>query len=73
MEMFQSSVEGAGYDYVKALNASKYDEVIDIDCTALIYPKWIKLETRVQPTAAYVLSRGEVVEGVIVASINTAV
>lgn len=73
VEMFQSSVEGGQYDYVKALNASKFDSVIDTDCSALIYPKWIKLETRVQPTAAYVVSQGEVVEGVIVETLNTPV
>lgn len=54
VDMLQSSVEGAEYDYVKALNISKFDEVIDVDCTALIYPKYIKLVSKVKPTKAIV-------------------
>lgn len=54
VEMFQTSVEGARYAYVTALNISKYDEVIDKGCEALVYPLWIKLECRVQPTKAVV-------------------
>lgn len=51
----QKSVEDGKYDYVRSLNVSLYDKVIDVDVIGLIYPKWIKVESSVMPTMAKVI------------------
>jgi hypothetical protein len=38
----QSTVEDGTYDPVYALEMAKYDEVMDKDVTALIYPKHLR-------------------------------
>ena len=52
--IFSKSVEGGKYDYVRSLNVSQYDKVIDVDVVGVVYPKWIKVESSVMPTMAVV-------------------
>lgn len=52
---------GGGWDIVNDFGNPRYG-VIDYDCTALIYPKYIKVVSEVEPTYAAVTSAGEVTE-----------
>lgn len=54
--------QGGGYDIVDDFGVQKHQGVIDYDCTALVYPKWIKIVSEVEPTYAAVVSDGEVTE-----------
>jgi hypothetical protein len=45
---------GQGYDIVDNFGVQKHQGVIDIDFTALIYPKYIKVVSEVQPALAIV-------------------
>lgn len=45
---------GQGYDIVDNFGVQKHQGVIDIDFTALIYPKYIKVVSEVQPTLGIV-------------------
>ena len=50
----QKTVENAEYDSIRGATFAQSDVVIDIDFTALVYPKWIKIVTEVEPTLAVV-------------------
>ena len=54
IHILQSTVEGGEYDYIKGLNISHLDPVIDMDFTAAVYPKYIRVKSRVMPTKAVV-------------------
>lgn len=54
--------QGGGYDIVDDFGVQRHQGVIDYDCTALVYPKWIKIVSEVEPTYAAVVSDGEVTE-----------
>ena len=54
VKMSQTSVEGTDYAYVRALNESKFDNVIDTAVIVPIPPVWIKIVSRVKPTMAVV-------------------
>ena len=46
---------GLKYDLIKNFGYNKGgDNIIDVDFTALIYPKWIKVKSAVKPTVAVV-------------------
>lgn len=40
------------FDSVGGFNASEYDQVIDYDFSALVYPKTIRIVSKVEPTMA---------------------
>lgn len=69
----QSTVEGGVYDFVQGIRPADADNVIDVDFTALVYPKHIRVESVVLPTMAIVSSEGDITEGVIVSTLNTAI
>lgn len=46
--------QGGGYDIVDDFGVQRHQGVIDYDCTALVYPKWIKIVSEVEPTFAAV-------------------
>ena len=50
----QSTVLDGEYDSVKGIDFVPADPVIDIDMTALVYPKYIRIKSRVLPTKAVV-------------------
>lgn len=52
--IYQSSVEGGKYDYVRQLNIAQYDKIVDVDFVGAIFPKWIKVESKSMPTMAVV-------------------
>lgn len=54
--------QGGGYDIVDDFGVQRHQGVIDYDCSALVYPKWIKIVSEVEPTYAAVVSDGEVTE-----------
>lgn len=54
--------QGGGYDIVDDFGVQRHQGVIDYDFTALVYPKWIKIVSEVEPTYAAVVSDGEVTE-----------
>lgn len=54
--------QGGGYDIVDDFGVQRHQGVIDYDCTAFVYPKWIKIVSEVEPTYAAVVSDGEVTE-----------
>lgn len=58
----QKSVAGGEYDIVDTVAHMDLDHkaVIDLDFTALVYPKWIKVVSATQPTKASVISNGEI-------------
>lgn len=48
----QKTVEDGAYDSIKGLNMTYVDPVIDMDFTGVIYPKWIRIVSKVMPTKA---------------------
>lgn len=54
VELYYTSVEDAKPKYLKALNNSKDEKVIDVDCEVLVFPKYVTLESSVLPTKAIV-------------------
>lgn len=52
--LYQSGVEGGRYDLVRSLNVNNYDVVIDADCMALVYPKYMRIVSTVMPTMAVI-------------------
>jgi hypothetical protein len=57
----QSTVEGGMYDTVKSLSVAHTDTTIDADVTALVYPKYIRIESRTEKAPyAIVSSEGDV-------------
>lgn len=49
----RTTTEGK-YDYIKGLNITQNNEVIDYDFSGVIYPKFIKIVSKVEPTMAEV-------------------
>lgn len=45
---------GNGYDIVDGFGVQKHQGTIDIDFTALIFPKFIKIVSKVEPSLAVV-------------------
>lgn len=54
--------QGGGWDIVDDFSAVRWQGVIDYDCTALIYPKYLKIVSESRPDYAAVISSGEVAE-----------
>lgn len=54
IHIMQSTIEGGEYDYVKGLSIGHLEPVIDLDFTALVYPKHIRIKSAVIPTKAVV-------------------
>lgn len=50
------------YDSIKGGDFAPKDKVVDYDFTALVYPKFIKVVSEVEPSYAAVVSDGEVTE-----------
>lgn len=57
MHFLQSTVQGGRYDLINDLNFGTDQEVIDVDCTALVYPKYIEIVSAVLPTKAVVTEK----------------
>lgn len=53
VDMYQSGVQDGRYDLVKSLS-HYHGSVLDCDCTALLYPKYIRIVLRAMPTKAVV-------------------
>ena len=49
----KSTVEGE-YDSIHGFDISDADKVVDYDFTALVYPKYIRIVSEVEPTACIV-------------------
>lgn len=60
--LYQRSSDGGSYDSVGDAKFAPHDSIIDYDCTALVYPKTIKIVSEVEPTYAAVTTDGEVTE-----------
>lgn len=61
INIYQNTIDGGKYDYVEG-SSEYFGDVIDIDITALVYPKMIKVVSQIEPTYAAVISDGEVTE-----------
>lgn len=53
---------GGGWDHVDAFEYVRHQASIDFDCSALVYPKWCKIESEVEPSYAAITTDGEVTE-----------
>lgn len=76
LSVYQSSVAGDNYDGVKGVRMEDLDRVLDIDFTALVYPKYIRIVAGVEPTVAVVTftaSVEEALQSTIVSNLNTPV
>ena len=69
----QSTVTGAQYAFVRSARFDDHELVIDEIVQSTVYPVNIRVESVVLPTMAIVSSEGDITEGVIVASLNTAI
>lgn len=58
----QRTAEGGEYDSTSNASFAPMDSVVDYDFTGLIYPKFIKIVSEVEPTYAAVTTSGEVTE-----------
>lgn len=54
VKFFQSSVEGAKPAPIRGVKFYKFDLFLDEDFTSLVYPKYIRIESEVEPTMAVV-------------------
>ena len=61
INIYQNTIDGGKYDYVEG-SSEYFGDVIDIDITALVYPKMIKVVSQIEPTYAAVVNDGEVTE-----------
>ena len=59
--VYQKSVEDGEYAIVDGIVRHDHKDVIDLDMTALVYPKWIKVVSESEVTSAYLTTDGEVV------------
>lgn len=59
--VYQKSIEDGEYAIVDKLERYDDNKVIDLDMTALVYPKWIKIVSESEVTSAYLSTDGEVV------------
>lgn len=59
MWFMQSSVEGGKYDLINndLIRPNAGSQVLDVDFTALVYPKHIKVVSSVEPTMAVVTEK----------------
>ena len=60
IKISQSGTPEGKYDTVRDIDTYGFDKVFDFDFSALVYPKWIKVECATQPTKASVISNGEI-------------
>lgn len=61
LSVMQTTVPGGRYDNVKSLYAGVEDGVLDVDVTALVYPKYIRIESRTEKAPyAIVSSEGDI-------------
>lgn len=58
--VYQKSVEDGEYAIVDGIVRHDHKDVIDLDMTALVYPKWIKIVSESEVTSAYLTTDGEV-------------
>lgn len=74
--LLQSTVENGRYDGVKGASWGKLDGTIDTDFTGMVYPKYIRIESEVEPSVAVVTFTSDVQEAIdasIVSNLNTPV
>lgn len=50
----QRTASSGQYDSIQGVNFAPNDIVIDIDFVGVVYPKWIKVVSEVEPTVAVV-------------------
>jgi hypothetical protein len=63
VKVYQRSTAGGEYAYVRAATPyPSFSKVYDYDFSALVYPKYIKVVTDVEPEYAEVVTDGEVTE-----------
>lgn len=62
VQVFQRGTTSGSYARVKSVNPYSYEKVYDYDFSAVVYPKYIKIVSEVEPTLAVVTSAGEVTE-----------
>lgn len=62
VQVFQRGTASGSYARVKSVNPYSYEKVYDYDFSAVVYPKYIKIVSEVEPTLAVVTSAGEVTE-----------
>lgn len=62
LRFYQRTADGGKWDVIQDLNNQVKNLIIDYDCSALIYPKWIKIECEVLPIYAAITTDGEVTE-----------
>ena len=60
--LYQRSSESGNYDSVGDAKFAPQDLVVDYDCSALVYPKYIKIVSEVEPSYAAITTDGEVTE-----------
>lgn len=60
--LYQRSSEGGNYDSVGDAKFAPQDLVVDYDCSAIVYPKCIKIVSEVEPSYAAITTDGEVTE-----------
>lgn len=60
--LYQRSSEGGNYDSVDDAKFASQDLVVDYDCSALVYPKYIKIVSEVEPSYAAITTDGEITE-----------
>lgn len=58
--VYQKTVGNGEYDIVDGLGTQSHKDVIDIDMSALVYPKYIKVVSESEVTYAEVVTDGEV-------------
>lgn len=73
LRLKQSSVAGAKYAFVRSARFDDHELVIDEIVYSAVYPVNICVESVVLPTMAIVSSEGDITEGVIVSTLNTAI
>lgn len=56
------TTEDGAYDSVRGAQFNYSDPVVDYDFTGVIYPKYIKIVSKVEPTKAVITSSGEVTQ-----------
>ena len=56
--VYQKSVSNGGYDIVDAVGYKDHKDVIDLDFTALVYPKYIRIVSESEVTRGVVTYNG---------------
>jgi hypothetical protein len=52
--VYQTTIEGSQYEAVQGLDFGLDNDVVDIDFTAVVFPKYIRVMSKVMPTMAVV-------------------